>query len=168
MHARAHTHTHTHNHNTTHSFDELLIRFPLQSRKATINPVKKEIRIDKTYPAPSSQSSFSLSAVRSGEQKSCSPLATPPSLALLFLSLLFFYPSLRRCPWLCFVPVSLCQVTSLILQAIRVRAGNVYQAGTLHAHTVKHTQIALIPLSGAVPTPPLPPTPNNHQQRLHL
>lgn len=35
-----------------------------------------------------------------------------------------------------------------------------------HTHTGKHTQtIALIPLSGALPTPPLPPTPNSHQQR---
>lgn len=88
----------------------------------------------------------------------------------LFLSVIFSYPSVRRCARLCFVPVSLCQVTSLILQAISAEAGSVCEAGTLHTHThaQKDTQIAMIPLSGAVTTSPPPPTPNNHQQRLHL
>ena len=132
------TRTHTY---TTQCFIALLIRLPLQTKKATINPMVKKRTLDKTYPTPSPQASFSLSAVRGGEQESYSPLATPPSLTLLFLSLVFLFPSLRRCPWLCFVPVSLCQVTSLILQAIRVRAGNVYEAGTLRAqtHTHRHT-----------------------------
>lgn len=119
--------------------------FPLSERKASINPVIKKTTLIKPI-LPHLQSSFSLSAVRSSEQRSYSLLATPPSLALLFLSLLLFFPSLRRCPWLCFVPVSLCQVTSLILRAIRVQASNVYEAGMSHIHTVKHTQtIALIP-----------------------
>lgn len=132
-------HTHT---SKTHSFDDLLIRFLLSGRKkAPINPEVKQITLDKTYPAPSSQaSSLCERWMRRQKQKSYFPLATPPCLALLFLSLLFFYPSLRRCPWLCFVAVSLCQVTSLILQAIRVRADSVYEAGTLHTHSHTHTR----------------------------
>lgn len=132
------TGTHTYTHTQHNALFRCLIDSFSPRKKAQINPTVQKTTLNKTYPTPSSQASFSLSAVRGGEQKSYSPLATPPSLALLFLSLLFFFSSLRRCPWLCFVPVSLCQVTSLILQAIRVRAGNVYEAGTLSAHADAH------------------------------
>lgn len=149
---KAHTHTHLyscpyneqvcahpHTNHTTHSYDDFLIHFLSDrlKKKKTIHPFVRKIAFDTTYPAPSSQSSLSLSAAANG--KAFPPLASPLSLTLLFLSVLFFYPSLRRCPWLCSVPVSLCQVTSLILQAIRVRTGDVYEAGTKHTQAHTHT-----------------------------